>query len=229
MGSDHILIVEDEVKLAELLRDYLERAGHSTRLMHTGYGVVSAVRKEPPSLILLDLMLPGIDGAEICREIRSFSSIPIIMVTARVDEVDRIVGLEIGADDYVCKPFSPREVVARVNAVLRRGLHQEQDTATLTTGPVTVSLDEHWATINGVALDLTTSEFELLATMARRPNRVFSRAELLKKVQGYSHEGYDRTIDTHIKNLRRKLRTASPDSEIIVTVYGVGYKLHDPD
>ncbi|MCP4901776.1 MAG: response regulator [bacterium] len=229
MPSDHILIVEDEIKLAELLRDYLESAGYQTRMMHTGYGVVNAVRQNPPSLILLDLMLPGVDGTEICREIRSFTSIPIIMVTARVDEVDRVVGLEIGADDYVCKPFSPREVVARVHAVLRRGKHQAKDPSTIATGPITVNLDEHWARVNDEPLELTTSEFALLATLVRRPNRVFSRAELLDRVQGDHHEGYDRTIDTHIKNLRKKLRCVLGEQDIIVTVYSVGYKLQDSD
>ncbi len=229
MTGEYILIVADEAKIADVLRDYLERAGHQTRIMNTGLGVVAAVRKDPPVLILLDLMLPGMDGTEICRTIRTFSSVPIIMITARIDEVDRVVGLEIGADDYVCKPFSPREVVARVQAVLRRLTRQDEECSMIRVGPIGVNLDEHWATIDDELLELTTSEFELLAAMARRPNRVFSRSELLEQVQGYCHEGYDRTIDTHIKNLRKKLRIAVPDQEIIVTVYGVGYKLQDVD
>ncbi len=229
MAGEYILIVEDEIKIAKLLKDYLERSGHQVRMMHTGHGVVSAVRRETPSLILLDLMLPGKDGTEICRAIRAFSSVPIIMITARVDEVDRVVGLEIGADDYVCKPFSPREVVARVQAVLRRVGRQDEPSTILEVGPIAVNLDEHWATVNNESLELTTSEFDMLAILVRRPNRVFSRNELLEHVQGYSHEGYDRTIDTHIKNLRKKLRSALPDQEVIVTVYGVGYKLQDID
>ncbi len=225
MADQSILIVEDEEKIAKLLKDYLERAGFRTRLMDSGHGVVAAVRQDPPALILLDLMLPGIDGSEICRAIRAFSSVPIIMITARVDEVDRVVGLEIGADDYICKPFSPREVVARVQAVLRRVGRQDESASRLQVGPLVVDLDEHWATANGEPLELTASEFELLATLARRPSRVFSRGELLERVQGYRHEGYDRTIDTHIKNLRNKLRHLLPDQEVIATVYGVGYKL----
>ncbi|MCP4664128.1 MAG: response regulator [bacterium] len=225
--AEHILIVEDEEKIARVLKDYLERAGYSVRCLESGDGVVAAVRTDPPALILLDLMLPGMDGMEICRAVRAFSSVPIIMATARVDEVDRVVGLEIGADDYVCKPFSPREVVARVQAVLRRAGRRQEGSSRLEVGPITADLDEHWATVNGEPLELTTSEFDLLATLLGRPNRVFSRAELLARVQGHTHDGYDRTIDTHVKNLRRKLRKPLGEQEVIVTVYGVGYKLKE--
>ncbi len=225
--AEHILIVEDEEKIARVLKDYLERAGYAVRCLDSGHGAVAAVRDDPPALILLDLMLPGIDGMEICRAVRAFSSVPIIMATARVDEVDRVVGLELGADDYVCKPFSPREVVARVRAVLRRAGGRQEGSARLEAGPITADLDEHWATVHGEPLELTTSEFDLLTTFLRRPNRVFSRAELLERVQGYTHDGYDRTIDTHVKNLRRKLRKLLPDQEVVVTVYGVGYKLKE--
>jgi two-component system response regulator BaeR len=224
MAHEHILIVEDEKKIAELLRDYLAGTGFKVTCHDRGGHVVSYVKKNPPALILLDIMLPDVDGLDVCREIRKFSNIPVLLITARVDEVDRLIGLELGADDYICKPFSPREVVARVKAVLRRA---GGTTALEKLVVDDLNLDEtaHQASVGGDTLDLTPSEFSLLKVLMTHPDRVFTRSELLDKVQGYQFEGYDRTIDTHIKNLRKKLAEKLPDREIIRTVYGVGYKL----
>jgi two-component system response regulator BaeR len=223
MAREHILIVEDERKIADLLCDYLSNAGYKVSCLERGDRVVSRVKRKPPALILLDLMLPGMDGTDVCREIRKFSNIPILMITAKVEEVDRIVGLELGADDYICKPFSPREVVARVKAALRRAYSQPQ-TAKLDVGLISLDENTRQVTVNDHPLNLTPSEFGLLKIMMSHPNRVFSRSELLDKVQGYQFEGYDRTIDTHIKNLRKKIVEKLPDREIIRTVYGIGYK-----
>jgi two-component system response regulator BaeR len=228
MTTHHrILIVEDETKIAELLRDYLQAAHFAVSCLYQGDGVISAVKDNPPDLILLDVMLPGKDGMEICRAIRTFSSVPIIMITARVEEIDRLIGLELGADDYICKPFSPREVVARVKAVLRR-VHPEPDAKRLTGGPINLNEETHQVTIFNEELNLTPSEFGLLKVMMTHPGRVFSRNELINKVQGYDFEGYDRTIDTHVKNLRKKIDSRLPGQEIISTVYGVGYKFSEP-
>ena len=223
MEKRSILIVEDEKKLSDLLRDYLEKAEFSVSALDSGVGVVERVRHNPPDLILLDVMLPGKDGLTVCREIRAFSKVPIIMVTARVEEVDRLVGLELGADDYICKPFSPREVVARVKAVLRRSV-SEMETEELKAGPVILFVQTHCVMINGEELNLTPIEFKLLQVMMSRPERVFSRNDLVALVQGYEFQGYERTIDTHVKNLRRKIAELLPDQTIINTVYGVGYK-----
>jgi two-component system response regulator BaeR len=195
--------------------------------LYQGDGVVSAVKENPPDLILLDVMLPGKDGMEICRAIRKFSSVPIIMITARIEEIDRLIGLELGADDYICKPFSPREVVARVKAVLRR-VHPEPDAKRLVAGPIRLNEETHQVTIDDEDLKLTPSEFGLLKVMMTHPGRVFSRNELINKVQGYDFEGYDRTIDTHVKNLRKKIDARLPGQDIITTVYGVGYKFSEP-
>jgi two-component system response regulator BaeR len=227
MPDKHILIVEDEIKIAHLLRDYLKNAGYSASCMDRGDTVIPYVKKDPPDLILLDIMLPGTDGTEVCRELRKFSNVPIIMITAKVEEVDRIIGLELGADDYICKPFSPREAVARVKAVLRRG-YSEADEKCLTAGPITLEENTRQVKVAHTPLKLTPSEFGLLKVMMAHPNRVFSRNDLLDKVQGYDFEGYDRTIDTHVKNLRKKIGEVLPDQDIIVTVYGIGYKLLMP-
>jgi len=223
MAHEHILIVEDERKLADLLRDYLSEAGYTVSWLDRGDRVVPRVKQDPPALILLDIMLPGLDGTEVCREIRKFSKIPILMITARVEEVDRIIGLELGADDYICKPFSPREVVARVKAVLRRA-YSEPETSRLAVGPISLDETTRRVSVNEEALNLTPSEFGLLKIMIAHPSRVFSRSELLDKVQGYQFEGYDRTIDTHIKNIRKKIAEKLPGREVIHTVYGIGYK-----
>jgi two-component system response regulator BaeR len=223
VAHEHILIVEDERKLADLLRDYLSEAGFTVSWLDRGDRAVSLVKQDPPALVLLDIMLPGMDGTEVCREIRKFSKIPILMITARVEEVDRIIGLELGADDYICKPFSPREVVARVKAVLRRA-YSEPETTRLVVGPISLDETTRRVSVDEEALNLTPSEFGLLKIMMTHPGRVFSRSELLDKVQGYQFEGYDRTIDTHIKNIRKKIAEKLPGREVIHTVYGIGYK-----
>jgi two-component system response regulator BaeR len=223
MSAQHILVVEDEIKIAGLIEDYLKSAGFNVTVLDRGDGVVDQVRKKQPDLILLDIMLPGMEGTDVCRAIRTFSQVPIIMLTARVEEIDRVLGLELGADDYICKPFSPREVLARVKAVLRRTRHHVT-ASTLTAGPLHLDLSAHSAAVRGRLLELTPSEFGLLKILMAQPGRVFSRSELLDQVQGYTYEGYDRTIDTHIKNLRKKITAELPGEDIIRTVYGVGYK-----
>ena len=223
MTSRHILIVEDEKKIADLLCDYLKEAGFRTSTQDNGNRVIAQVKEGSPDLILLDIMLPGKDGMELCREIRQVSNIPIIMITARVEEIDRLLGLELGADDYICKPFSPREVVARVKTVFRR-VHAEPQTNNLVVGSISLDEETHQVMIGNQMLNLTPNEFGLLKIMMSRPNRVFSRSELINRVQGYGFEGYDRTIDTHIKNLRKKIGRQLPGQEVISTVYGIGYK-----
>jgi DNA-binding response OmpR family regulator len=227
MTAKHILVVEDEEKIASLLCDYLKEAGFRTLTQNNGDRVISQVKEDRPDLILLDIMLPGKDGMELCREIRQFSDVPVIMITARVEEIDRLLGLELGADDYICKPFSPREVVARVKAIFRR-LHPESRAHQLVAGSISLDDETHQVMIGKQVLDLTPNEFGILKIMMRRPNRVFSRGELISRVQGYDFEGYDRTIDTHIKNLRKKIVRQLPGQEIITTVYGVGYKFNAP-
>jgi two-component system response regulator BaeR len=225
MTAKRILVVEDEEKIAGLLCDYLKAAGFRTSIQNNGDRVVSQVKKDPPNLILLDIMLPGKDGMQLCREIRQFSNVPIIMITARVEEIDRLLGLELGADDYICKPFSPREVVARVRAVFRR-VHAEPGENLLVVGSISLDDETHQVMIDKKVLNLTPNEFGLLKIMMSRPYRVFSRSELIRWVQGYEFEGYDRTIDTHIKNLRKKIARRLPGQEIISTVYGIGYKFN---
>lgn len=224
MVGKYVLVVEDECKIAELLREYLVRAGFFVTTVERGDQAIAEIRNNPPSLVLLDIMSQGKDGMEVCREIRKFSNIPIIMITARIDEIDRVLGLELGADDYVCKPFSPREVVARVKTVLRRSQPQPAEPQ-LRVGPITMDCATRQVSVSGKRLNLTPNEFALLRALMARPNRVFTRGELLNLVQGYNFDGYERTIDSHIKNLRKKMSEKLPQQEIIRTVYGVGYKL----
>lgn len=217
--ESRILIVEDEPKLASLLNDYLQSSGYQTESLMDGLQVISAMKLNMPSLLLLDIMLPGKDGMEICKEIRRFSEVPIIMLTARVEEIDRLLGLELGADDYICKPFSPREVVARVKAVLRRsrgGLLQTEE----------LILDEtrNTAVLKGQSLDLTVVEFQLLKLLASDPGRIFTRNQLIDRIYHDHRIVSDRTIDSHIKKLRRKISDALPGQEFIQSVYGIGYK-----
>lgn len=225
--SASILIVEDERKILDLLRDYLERAGYRVASLERGDLAVSYVRENRPDLILLDIMLPGMDGMDVCREIRKISQVAIIMITARVEELDRLIGLELGADDYICKPFSPREVVARVKAVLRRN-RAETPLKKLSLGPFTLDEESLRVAINDREIELTPSEFRLMKVLMNRPNRVFPRGELMNLVLGYDFEGYDRTVDTHIKNLRRKIAQELGNQEVISTIYGVGYKFNMP-
>jgi two-component system response regulator BaeR len=214
------LIVEDEPKLAKLLADYLSAAGFDTRTVHDGLRVVAAIEDRRPDIVLLDLMLPGRGGLEVFADVRKVADIPIVMVTARVEEVDRLVGLELGADDYICKPFSPREVVARVRAVLRRG--RRVDAA-----PQGLDMDEerYEATLDGVGLALTPVEFRLLKVLASRPGRIFPRARLLDSLYDDHRVVSDRTVDSHVKNLRRKLESVRRGMDLVRSVYGVGYKL----
>ncbi|MGC8736985.1 MAG: response regulator, partial [Dissulfurimicrobium sp.] len=218
--NNKILIVEDESKIASLLSDYLKRAGFEPSCLDNGLDVVPWVRQNAPALILLDVMLPGRDGMEVCKDIRSFSGVPIIMVTARIEEIDRLLGLELGADDYVCKPFSPREVVARVKAVLRRASGGQPAAAQ---GLV---LDEirYRATFNGHDLKLTAVEFKLLSILAAHPGRIFSRTQLMNYIYDDQRIVGDRTIDSHIKKLRKKIKSVAPDADFIHSLYGVGYK-----
>ncbi|RKF48676.1 response regulator [Paraburkholderia fungorum] len=231
----HILIVEDEPKLAAVLEAYLQLDGFATTILDDGHQVMPFIRSTPPALMLLDLMLPGRNGMDICRELRQFSALPVIILTARIDEIDRLLGLEIGADDYVCKPFSPREVVARVKAILRRatpaaaiasadGLSQGPQAPQ---APQGLEVDEqfHLALLDGKELKLTPLELRLLALLMKSPGRIFSRDYLLSHLYADHRVVTDRTIDSHIKNLRRKLQGARPDSEPIASVYGVGYRL----
>lgn len=213
-----VLVVEDEPKLATLVRDYLENAGYACSILGTGTDVVDWVRAHSPSAILLDINLPGVDGLAICREVRTFSEVPILLLTARVEEIDRLIGLELGADDYICKPFSPREVVARVKAVLRRV------TAPMQSAQSTVTLDEERfeARIHGQPLALTPVEFRLLGKLSAQPGRVFSRTQLIGALYADHRVVSDRTVDSHVKNLRRKLIEVGIDP--ISAVYGVGYR-----
>jgi len=227
-----ILVVEDERKIASLVRAYLEREGYLVREAFDGHQALEAFRRERPDLIVLDLMLPGLDGLEVCREIRRSSAVPIIMLTARDEEADKLVGLELGADDYITKPFSPRELVARIRAVLRR-VHPSDtlvsSPARLLLGNLVLDEDRFEAVCHGHLLALTPTEFRILAALARAPGRVFSRAQLLDVALGESYEGYERTIDVHVKNLRRKLAAAGAgEGCAIVTVHGIGYKLQEP-
>lgn len=219
-----VLIVEDEPRLAALLADYLKAAGYATETIADGREVIPQVRANPPDVLLLDLMLPGRDGLDICRELRSFSDLPVIMMTAKVEEIDRLLGLELGADDYICKPYSPREVVARVKAIVRR-LRRQQEPEVEPAGLLVIDEASYSASCNGQALDLTPVEFRLLKAFADAPGRVFSREQLLDNLYSDHRIVTDRTVDSHIKNLRRKLEQASPDQELIRSIYGVGYKL----
>ena len=220
--SAHVLIVEDEPKIAALLRDYFSAACYRVSVLETGEHAVEWIRDNAPDIVLLDVMLPVVDGLAICREVRRFSNVPILMVTARVDEIDRLLGLELGADDYIVKPFSPREVVARVRAVLRRA-----SAAAVPAEPPFV-LDEarFEARVRGRALILTPVEFRLLKKLGAQPGRVFSRAQLIDALYVDHRIVSDRTVDSHIKNLRRKLAEAGVDP--IASVYGVGYRLEWP-
>jgi DNA-binding response OmpR family regulator len=219
-----ILVVDDEARIVKLVRDYLERAGFEVLTARDGETALQLARREQPDLIILDLMLPGMDGLDVCRLLRQESSVPIIMLTARVEEVDRVVGLELGADDYVTKPFSPREVVARVRATLRRVNGELGPTAVIRAGDLELDTAALTVTVAGQPVDLTPTEFQLLATLARQPGRIFSREQLLEAIHGVAFDGYDRSIDSHIKNLRRAIEPDPRQPRYIQTVYGVGYR-----
>jgi two-component system response regulator BaeR len=220
-AAAHVLVVEDEAKLASLLDDYLRASAYRTTILTEGNGVTQWVREHAPDAILLDLMLPGIDGLSLCREIRGFSSVPIIIVTARVEEIDRLLGLELGADDYICKPYSPREVVARVKAVLRRVVREKSGVAS----PLHFDDDRQEARLHGKVLPLTPVESRLLRVLAARPGRVLSRSQLIDALYVDHRVVSDRTVDSHVKNLRRKIAEACDGDDPVASIYGLGYKL----
>jgi DNA-binding response OmpR family regulator len=222
-----VLVVDDEPKIARLLRDYLERAGFGVSVAHDGREALMRVRTERPDLVILDLGLPEIDGLDVARRLRRDGDTPIIMVTARDDEVDRVAGLELGADDYVTKPFSPREVVARVRAVLRRRDGSARTDAPLRAGPLALDPGRMETRVDGRLVDLTATEFALLAALARQPGRVYTRSQLLDAIHGSAFESYERAIDAHVKNLRRKLEADPRRPRLLLTVHGVGYRLTD--
>ena len=219
-----ILIIEDEENLNKILQDYLRHNGFTPISALTGSEGLKLWQQEKPDLILLDLNLPDMDGLDLLSELRRKEQVPVIMITARIEEVDRLIGLELGADDYITKPFSPREVVARVKAVLRRLSRPASQPEKLKLGNLQIDLRGHTASVSSKSLDLTPAEFQLLAQLIAEPDRAFSRLELLEYTQGGRFEGYERTIDIHIKNIRQKIRAIDPEANFILTVFGVGYK-----
>jgi two-component system response regulator BaeR len=218
--AEKILIVEDEPKLSGLLADYLKASSFEAFILADGRPVVDWVRENKPDLILLDLMLPGVGGLDICKEIRTFSRVPIIMVTARVEEIDRLLGLELGADDYICKPFSPREVVARVKAVMRR----VRDGQSIQAKGLVLDAHRYRATLHGHDLDLTAVEFRLLQFLVEHAGRIYGRQQIMENIYHDERFVSDRTVDSHIKKLRRKIEAIDPEVDLIQSVYGVGYK-----
>jgi DNA-binding response OmpR family regulator len=222
-----VLVVDDEPKIAQIARDYLERARFRVITAPDGAAALQTAAREHPDLIVLDLRLPDIDGLDVARAIRKESNVPIIMLTARGEEADKLIGLELGADDYMTKPFSPKELVARVRAVLRRWELARAGGDTLRAGDLALDLPRMRATVSGRAVDLTPTEFHLVAAMARYPGRVYTRAQLLDALHGVAFESYERAIDAHIKNIRRKLEPDPRRPRHLLTVYGVGYKLAD--
>lgn len=224
-----VLVVDDDVKTAELVRLYLEREHYRVLVAHDGRRALELGRQKRPDLIVLDLMLPKVDGLDVCRILRAESEVPIIMLTARSTEDDVLLGLDLGADDYLAKPFSPRELVARVRALLRRAARAEPPPERLELGALTLDLGRHEVRLGGELLRLTPKEFGLLATLMREPGRVFSRLELLERAFGFDYEGLERTVDVHVMKLRRKLRAVAPTADHIETVYGIGYRMSDRD
>ena len=226
MTGKRVLVVDDDVKTVELVKLYLKRDGYRVFTAHDGHDGLRLAQEGRPDLIVLDLMLPGIDGLEVCRILRAESDVPIIMLTARTTDEDKLTGLGLGADDYLTKPFSPRELAARVRAVLRR-LPGERGPDEINCGDFTVNFLRHEASLAGKFINLTEIEFKLLGVLIKEPGRVFSRAQLIEKAFGYDYEGFDRTIDVHILNLRRKLETDPSHPRYIKTVYGAGYKFSE--
>ena len=224
MAGKRVLVVDDDAKTVELVRLYLKRDGYRVFTAYDGIEALRLARESRPDLIVLDLMLPGIDGLQVCRTLRAESDVPIIMLTARTTDRDKLTGLDLGADDYVTKPFSPRELAARVRAVLRR-LPGERGPTEIKQGELTLDSHKHEASLTGSPLNLTPVEFKLLGILAKEPDRVFSRGQLIEKALGYDFDGFDRTIDVHILNLRRKLNVKGNHLIRIRTVYGTGYKL----
>jgi two-component system, OmpR family, alkaline phosphatase synthesis response regulator PhoP len=224
-----VLVVDDEPRIVQLARDYLEHAGFTVLTAGDGPSAVQAVRVRRPDLVVLDLGLPGLDGLDVAKAIRAAGTTPIVILTARDTEVDKLLGLELGADDYVTKPFSPRELVARVRAVLRRSERPRDTGDHIEVGDLALDIPRLRATVAGRLVDLTATEFSILQTMAREPGRVFTRAQLLDAVHGVAFEAYERAIDAHIKNIRRKLEPDPARPRYLLTVYGVGYRLAEPE
>jgi two-component system alkaline phosphatase synthesis response regulator PhoP len=222
-----ILVVEDELKIARLVRDYLHQAGFAVIEAGDGASALSLARSEKPDMVVLDLGLPEMDGLDVTRRLRQSSSVPIIMLTARSEESDRIVGLELGADDYIVKPFSPKELVARIRAVLRRADATLGGGELIRAGSVAIDIPKMRVTVGDDEVDLTATEFELLVTLARHPGRIYTRAQLLDALHGVSFESYERSVDAHIKNIRRKIEPDPRRPQLVLTVYGVGYKFSD--
>jgi DNA-binding response OmpR family regulator len=222
-----VLVVDDELKIARLIRDYLEQAGFVVATASDGKGAIASARQLKPDLIVLDLGLPNIDGLDVIRALRMGSNVPVVVVTARADEADRVAGLELGADDYVVKPFSPKELVARVRAVLRRSEAARLGAEIIRTGDLTLDIPRREVRIDGKAIVLTATEFDLLHALARQPGRVFTRGQLLEAIHGVAFESYERAIDAHVKNIRRKLEPEPQRPRLLLTVHGVGYKLAD--
>jgi two-component system alkaline phosphatase synthesis response regulator PhoP len=225
--NETILVIDDEPKIVKQARDYLEKGGFRVFAAGDGMTGLAIARHEWPDLVVLDLNLPGIDGLDVCRALRRESAVPIIMLTARVEETDRLIGLELGADDYITKPFSPRELVARVRAVLRRVQGGVRQPGRIRAGDLEIDLHGHRVTRAGEPVRLTRSEFNLLAALAQHPGQTFTRAQLLDRLHGVAYEGFDRSVDAHVKNLRRKLEPDPTEPHYVLTVYGVGYRFTD--
>jgi DNA-binding response OmpR family regulator len=224
-----VLVVDDEPKIVQLARDYLEHAGFAVVTAGDGRAALAAIRTRRPDLVVLDLALPELDGLDVTRAIRSDSNLPIVMLTARDDELDKLLGLELGADDYITKPFSPRELVARVRAVLRRSDRAREPSDVIRASGVTLDVARMRVEVDGRPIELTPTEFQILATLAREPGRIFTRSQLLDAVHGVAFESYERAIDTHVKNIRRKLEPDPREPRHVLTVYGVGYRFSDED
>jgi DNA-binding response OmpR family regulator len=222
-----ILVVDDEPRIVELARDYLEHAGFRVITASDGRAALDSARRDRPDLVVLDLGLPGLDGLDVTRELRKDGSLPIVMVTARDDELDKLLGLELGADDYLTKPFSPRELVARVKAVLRRADRPVDAADLIRVGELQLDVPRMRTEVAGRSVELTPTEFTLLATLARQPGRIFTRSQLLDALHGVAFESYERAIDSHIKNLRRKVEPDPRQPRYVLTVYGVGYRVAD--
>ena len=220
-----ILVVDDEKRIVEILKAYLERDGYQVIVAYDGQSALELARSNSPDLIILDLMLPEVSGWDVCRELRKESDVPVIMLTARDDTTDKIIGLELGADDYVTKPFDPKEIISRVRAVLRRSDVKPVSKSTINVGEIMIDTNKRLVRRGDWNIELTPIEFDILRVMAENPGRVYSRMQLLDKVQGDAYEGYERTVDSHIKNLRKKLELDPEHPVYIITIYGVGYKL----
>ncbi len=227
MPSNKILVVDDEKRIVEIVKAYLERDSYKVFIAYDGKSAIELARKEHPDLIVLDLMLPEISGWDVCRALRKESNVPIIMLTARDDTTDKIVGLELGADDYVTKPFDPKELVSRVRAVLRRYEGKPTSQSIINTGDLSIDIERRTVRRGDAVIELTSTEFDLLQVLAESPGRVYTRMQLLDRIQGEAYEGYERTIDSHIKNLRKKIEPDPNHPKYVITIHGAGYKLEE--